>query len=419
MKRELQGIEIVAIGEELLSGATIDTNAARIAAALEPIGLRVVAKCTVGDTAAAISEAVSSALQRSRAVITTGGLGPTRDDVTKAAVAQVFDRNLEFNEDLWRELEERWRPLGKPPSSNRSQAEVPAGAAIFANPRGTAPGLALEGEQGVCILLPGVPGELEAILEQSVTPYLAQRAKRGSRRPVRRQLRTAGIAESAIAEKVGSGLEDLPLDVAYLPKVAGVDIRLTCWSTEGAAAEDHLEEGARRLREALGRHIYSEGTVDLAEVVGDTLRQRGMTVAIAESCTGGLLGSRLVERAGASDYFWGGIIVYDDKAKIGLAGVSEATLAEFGAVSGEAVRELAEGARRLSGSDCSVAVTGIAGPEGGTKQKPVGTVWIGVSLGEKTVAKLRHYLGTRDMIRARAAEGALDLLRRTLLNAES
>ncbi len=415
MKRELQGIEIVAIGEELLSGATIDTNAARIAETLEPAGIRVLRKSTVGDNHAAIVDAVRSSLDRAGAVITTGGLGPTRDDVTKKAVAEVFGRELIFQEAIWRALEERWKQMGRIPASNRTQADVPDGARVFPNPRGTAPGLALEGEQGVCILLPGVPGELEVILEASVVPFLEERAARSARRPFRRQLRTTGIAESALADKIDDALEDLDLDVAYLPNVDGVDVRLTCWATDAVRTEAPLNEGASRLREILGLHIYGEGKADLADVIGDLLKERGLTVAVAESCTGGLVGSRLVERGGASDFFWGGVIAYDNEAKKRLLGVSAEVLDRFGAVSEETVGEMAVGVQKLAASDCSVAVTGIAGPEGGTAEKPVGTVWIGVKVGEELVAKHRHYVGTRDMIRARAAQGALDLLRRVTL----
>lgn len=413
--RELKEIEIVTIGDELLSGATLDSNAAFIAQMLEPIGLRVVRKTTVGDRGEVIAEAVAAALDRTGAVITTGGLGPTADDVTKPAVAGVFGRVLEFRDDLWQTLLARWARRGRIPDTNRTQAEVPGGADVFLNPRGTAPGLAMEDpERGLCIMLPGVPGEMEAILEESIVPYLAGRVRVGAP-PLRRLLRTAGIAESAIAERVDDRLGDLPLDVAYLPQVDGVDIRLTLWSAAESRVGPSLDEGVRRLREILGEHIYAEGRRDMGQVVGDLLREQGLTVAIAESCTGGLVGKRLTDWPGASDYVWGGAIVYDDRAKVELLGVPEATLRKHGAVSEEAALAMAEGVCRRSGADCGVAVTGIAGPTGGSEEKPVGTVWLAVRVGGADVAKRRHYPGTRDMVRIRAAQGALDLLRRTLL----
>ncbi len=416
MSRELSAIEIVAIGDELLSGATIDTNAARIARELEAIGLRVVGKTTVGDAHDAIAAAVGAALQRTGAVITTGGLGPTKDDRTKRAVAATFGRALEFRADLWEALERRWAPHGRIPQTNRAQAEAPAGAQVFPNSRGTAPGLAVDDERlGLCIMLPGPPHELEAMLCESVLPYLAPRMGREPRRPFRRTLRTAGIAESAIAEKVGDRLDDLPLDVAYLPGIGTNDIRLTGWGVAETDVRPSLDEGARRLRQILGPHIFGEGRQDLAEVVGNLLRERRLSVAVAESCTGGLIAQRLTQHSGASDYFWGGLIAYDDRAKVELLGVSEATLGQHGAVSEQTAREMAEGACRRSGAASSIAVTGIAGPSGGSEEKPVGTVWLAVSVRERTVAKRRHYAGARDLIRARAAEGGLDLLRRVLL----
>jgi nicotinamide-nucleotide amidase len=416
MGHGLAAIEIVAVGDELLSGATVDSNAATIARTLEPLGLRVTRKTTVGDCAADIAGAVGAALERCGAVITTGGLGPTRDDVTRNAVAGVFGRELEFREDLWQALERRWARRGVIPQTNRVQAEVPAGAEVFRNPRGTAPGIAIaDDERGLCIMLPGPPHEMENILAESVVPFLAARVAGAARRPFRRQLRTTGIAESAIAERVGDKLDDLPLEVAFLPKVDGNDIRVTGWATDGLAIAGALDDALGRLRKILGIHVYSEGDVDLAQVLGDLLRQRRLTVAVAESCTAGLIAKRLTEPAGASDYFWGGMIVYADAAKVEMLGVSADTLARHGAVSEETAREMAVGACRRSGADASIAVTGIAGPTGGTEEKPVGTVWLAVRVGDVTVAARRYYPGTRDMVRARAAQGGLDLLRRTLL----
>ncbi|UCC82491.1 MAG: competence/damage-inducible protein A [Gemmatimonadota bacterium] len=416
MGRELRGVEIVAIGDELLSGATLDSNAATIAGRLESLGLRVLRKTTVPDAEAQIEEAVRSALARSGAVITTGGLGPTRDDVTRAAVAGVFGRGLEFREDLWRALEARWTRLGRIPETNRVQAEVPAGAEVFPNRRGTAPGLAVEDDSlGLCVMLPGPPHEMEAILSEQVVPYLEGRTGVRGRRSFRRTLRTVGIAESAIAERLGNRLDDLPLDVAHLPEIDGNDIRMTAWAADESDAAAALDEAVSRLRELLGVHVYGEGEADLAQVVGDLLRGRGLKVGVAESCTAGLIGKRLTESPGSSDYFWGGMIVYDDRAKVELLGVLEQTLQRHGAVSEQVAREMAVGVCRRSGAETAIAVTGIAGPAGGSEDKPVGTVWLAVMVREVAVTERRFYPGTRDMVRARAAQGGLDLLRRTLL----
>ncbi len=416
MTREPRGVEIVAIGDELLSGATLDSNAATIARRLEQLGLRVVQKTTVPDAERQIGEAVRSALARSGMVITTGGLGPTKDDVTRTAVASVFGRGLEFREELWRALEARWARLGKIPETNRVQAEVPVGAEVFPNRRGTAPGMAVEDDSlGLCIMLPGPPHEMEAILSEQVVPFLEARAGAARRRPFRRTLRTAGIAESAIAERLANRLDDLPIEVAHLPEIDGNDIRLTVWATDESDAAAALDEAVNRLRELLGAHVYGEGETDLAEVVGQLLRRRGLKVAVAESCTAGLIGKRLTESPGSSDYFWGGMIVYDDRAKLELLGVSQQTLEQHGAVSEQVAREMVAGVCRRSGAETGIAVTGIAGPAGGSEDKPVGTVWLAVKVGDLAVTGRRFYPGTRDMVRARAAQGGLDLLRLTLL----
>ena len=418
MKRGVTTVEIVAIGDELLSGATVDSNAARIARELEPIGLRVTHKATVRDTVAAIADAVRDGLGRSGVVITTGGLGPTKDDVTKSAVASVLGRPLQFREDLWEALQRRWSRRGKIPETNKTQAEVPVGAEVLPNPRGTAPGLAVDCELGICIMLPGPPHEMQHILTESVTPFLAARADPAARKPFRRHLRTAGIAESAIGERVADQLEDLPIEVAYLPEIDGNDVRLSAWAVDESEVGKSLEEAVRRLHALLGLHIYAEGARDLAEVVGDLLLERGMTVAVAESCTGGLVAQRLSERPGASEYFWGSMVAYDNRAKVELLGVSEEALERHGAVSQETVLEMVDGASKRSGAAVAIAVTGIAGPTGGTEEKPVGTVWLAVRVLDRTVVKRRHYPGTRDMVQKRAAQGSLDLLRRTLLGEE-
>jgi nicotinamide-nucleotide amidase len=415
MKRGVRTVEIVAIGDELLSGATVDSNAARIARELEPLGLRVIHKATVRDTVDAIADAVRNGLHRSGVVITTGGLGPTKDDVTKSAVASVLERPLEFREHLWDALQRRWSRRGKIPETNKTQAEVPVGAEVLPNPRGTAPGLAVDGELGICIMLPGPPHEMQHILVESVAPFLAARADSEARKPFRRYLRTAGIAESAIAELVADRLEDLPIEVAYLPEIDCNDVRLTAWAVDGSDVGKTLDEAVGRLQALLGSHIYAEGARDLAEVVGDLLLGQGITVAVAESCTGGLVAQRLTEWPGASEYFWGGMVTYDNRAKVELLDVSEETLERYGAVSQETALEMVIGASKRSGAEAAIAVTGIAGPAGGTDEKPIGTIWLAVRLKGKEVVKRRHYPGTRDMVQKRAAQGSLDLLRRTLL----
>lgn len=412
-------LEVVTIGTELLLGHTIDTNAADLGTALAAVGVEVVRRTTVADRAPAVAAAVAEALARTGVVLTSGGLGPTSDDLTKRAVAELFGRPLALDQALLARLEERFRRLGRAmPDTNRSQAEVPDGAVILPNPRGTAPGLWLEDAAGrVAILLPGVPHELRGLLVEEVLPRLV--ARRAPADPVRvvrsRTVRTTGLAESALAERAGPVEAALaPLSLAYLPGLEGVDLRLTAWGLAPAEADALLERGAARLREALGTRCYGEGDDDLAAVVLARLRQAGERLAVAESCTGGLLGGRLTAIPGASDVFVGGVIAYDDAVKRALLDVPPAVLERHGAVSEDTVLAMAQGAQRRFGVACALAITGIAGPAGGTPEKPVGTVWLAVRRGERGRAVRRVFPGPRDNVRARSAQAALDLLRLAL-----
>jgi nicotinamide-nucleotide amidase len=412
-------LEVVTIGTELLLGHTIDTNAADLGRALAAAGVEIVRRTTVSDRPAAVRAAVAEALDRTGVVLTSGGLGPTSDDLTKAAVADLFARPLVLDATLLAALEERFRRLGRPmPATNRTQAEVPEGATVLPNRRGTAPGLWLEDAAGrVAIMLPGVPEELRGLLVEEVLPRLVARRPPGDAVRVvqSRTLRTTGVPESAVAERVGpveAGLA--PLSLAYLPGLAGVDLRLTAWGLEPEAAAALLERGAASLRGVLGTRCYGEGDDDLAAVVLERLRQAGERLAVAESCTGGLLGGRLTAVPGASDVFAGGVIAYDDAVKRALLDVPAAVLERHGAVSEETVSAMAQGAQRRLGVACALAVTGIAGPSGGTPDKPVGTVWLAARRGETTRAVRRVFPGPRDNVRARSAQAALDLLRLTL-----
>ncbi|MGH7546333.1 MAG: CinA family nicotinamide mononucleotide deamidase-related protein, partial [Gemmatimonadota bacterium] len=327
-------LELVTIGDELLAGATVDSNSAAIGRAVETVGWWVARRATVGDDAGAIAGAVRDALERCGAVLCTGGLGPTRDDVTKTAVARVFGRALRFDGALWSALEERWARIGgRIPQANRSQAEVPEGAELFPNPRGTAPGLALEDERGrFCVLLPGVPSEMQGILETSVLAWLAPRG--GPVRAYRRLVRTTGIAESAVADRLAPQLDRFrDLEVAFLPDPIGVDLRWTAWSESAEEARARLDRAEEVVRERLGDHVYATGERDLAEVVGALLRERGLRLAVAESCTGGLVGARLTAIPGSSETFWGGVLAYDNAAKVTLLGVAPETIERHGAVS--------------------------------------------------------------------------------------
>jgi nicotinamide-nucleotide amidase len=407
-------LEVVTIGTELVLGLTPDTNAAELGRALAAAGAEIVCHVSVPDRPEAIRAAVADALARTGFVITTGGLGPTRDDMTKVEVAALFGKPLRLDEGVLRGLEARFRRLGRPmPAVNRTQAEVPEGATVLPNPRGTAPGLWLEDARGrVAVLLPGVPSEMRGLLVEEVLPRVAQRVG-GGRVVLSRTMRTTGVPESALAERIGPVEDDIaPLTLAYLPSVDGVDLRLTAWSLQPEEAERRLAEAAAGLRARLEEHYYGEDRADLAAVVLDLLR--GERLAVGESCTGGLVAARITAVPGASDVFVGGVVAYADGVKRDLLGVSAATLEAHGAVSEETVRAMAEGVQRRFDAGATIAVTGIAGPGGGTPEKPVGTVWLAARVGADARAVKRVFPGDRGEIRARAAQAALDLLRRLL-----
>lgn len=409
-------IELVTIGTELLLGVTVDTNGAELGRALAAAGLEVVRRTTVADRPDAVRDAVKQALERTGFAITTGGLGPTHDDLTKQEVARLFGRALVLDEGVLRTLESRFQRLGRPmPAVNRSQAEVPEGATVLPNPRGTAPGLWLDDGRGrTVVLLPGVPSEMRGLLVEEVLPRLAARA--GGAVVRSRVLRTTGVPESAVAERIGAVEAELaPLTLAYLPGPDGVDLRITAWTLPPADAERRLAAAVELLRPRLGDHCYGMDDADLAAVVLDSLRARPARLAVAESCTGGLIGQRLTAVPGASDVFAGGVVAYADLVKQQQLGVPAGVLGTQGAVSEETVRAMATGACRTFAVPCAVAVTGIAGPGGGTPEKPVGTVWLAAAVDGDVHAVKRVFPGDRNEIRARAAQAALDLLRRALV----
>jgi nicotinamide-nucleotide amidase len=412
-------LEIITIGDELLLGLTTDTNAAYLARVLAAEGVEIVRRATVGDDSDAITGAVREALERTGAVITTGGLGPTADDMTKPAIAALFGRRLEMREDIVAMIEERFRIYGfkgSMPLSNRQQALVPEGARVLENRHGSAPGIWLEDEHHRWVaMLPGVPREMRGMTQDVLIPEL--RARLGAIREVvrSRTLRCMGISESHLADLLGDrarAVRGLPL--AYIPSVAGIDLRLT---TRGMSSDDAtalLDAVVAELKPVIGQHIYGEDETDLAEVVLQLARERGFRLAVAESCTGGVLGARLTAIPGSSDVFIGGVIAYDDDVKVRLLGANPATLRAHGAVSEEMAREMVAGIRRVMDTQIGVAITGIAGPGGGTTEKPVGLVWTVADVEGRVRASHRVYPGNREEIRQRAAQAALDLVRRML-----
>lgn len=411
-------VELLTIGDELLLGFTIDTNSAFIGRELAELGVEVARRTTVGDDRDAIAAAVRDALARADGVITTGGLGPTSDDVTMAAVAAALGVGLERDPAVVARLEEIWRSRGRSeplPPANLSQAMLPRGARVLPNNHGTAPGVfAARADNRWVAVLPGVPREMREMFNGSLREMIRTLAPGGT---VVRSLtvRTTGVPESrlpALLAEYAEGLDGLTL--AYLPGVEGVDLRLTARGLRAAEADEKLRAAARKLSARLEPYAYAEGAADLAEVVLAGCRRMSWRIAVAESCTGGMLGQRLTAIAGSSDVFAGGVIAYDNEVKIELLGVDREAIERHGAVSEEVVTAMASAARRRFGVDLGIGITGIAGPTGGSTEKPVGTVWIALATPDELVAKQLRLFGDRDEVRRRAAQAALDLVRRSL-----
>jgi nicotinamide-nucleotide amidase len=418
-------VELVTIGDELLLGFTIDTNAAHISRTLAGAGVEIVRRTTVGDEADKIASAVAEALDRTGAVITTGGLGPTSDDLTKPSIAKIFGRKMRLDEEIASALEQRWKtrfPHSQFPATNRTQAEIPEGARVLTNRHGTAPGIWLEDDKGRWVaMIPGVPREMRGMLAEELLPAIKSRSAGAESVILSGTLRTTGIAESAIAELLGPnflgepGTELGSLPLAYLPGVAGVDLRVTVKGMPRLRAEKLVQQAIVKLRGRVSAYAYGEDDADLAAVVLEQLRSLGLKLAIAESCTGGMLGERITSIPGSSDVFLGGVIAYHNDVKQNALGVRAEDIERYGAVSEEVALQMASGVRGKMGADVGVSVTGIAGPSGGTPEKPVGLVWIAVH-GSNARARRFHVGGDRAEIRQRAAQAALEMVRRALSN---
>jgi len=412
-------VEIITIGDELLLGLTIDSNAAWLARELGKIGVRVTWRTTVGDSGPDIAAAVRLALGRTGAAITTGGLGPTADDITKPAIADVFGRGLHFDADLWEGLKQLWRERGRPgdiPEVNKQQVMIPDGATILPNRHGTAAGIWLADEGGRFVaMLPGVPREMRAMATEELFPRVQARAGDAVHTVQSRAIRTTGIAESQLPDLLGEYATSIDgLRVAYQPSPAGVDLRLTIHGVTPAEATERLQRAAEVLRQRVGHNAYGSDDDDLAAIVLQLCRERGWHIAVAESCTGGLLGERLTRTPGSSAVFRGGVIAYDNALKTALLAVPAADLERHGAVSEVVARAMAQGARDVAGAEIGMAITGVAGPDGGTPEKPVGLVWVAIDTPLGARAYGWRYIGDRAEIRFRSTQAALDLLRRQM-----
>lgn len=409
--------EIVSVGTELLLGQITDTNATHICRRLAEIGIDVHFRSTVGDNWDRMTAVLRGALERAEVVIITGGLGPTSDDITREVIAQLTERPLELDSAAERRLREFFaaRHPGMP-LSNLKQAMVPRGARLIPNDQGTAPGLLVEHDGHVIIALPGPPHEMQAMLNASVLSYLQERSAEGGQITKSRVLRLCGIGESSATEQIND-LLDSQTDptIAPLASPGEVHLRITTKASDEAQADRKIAQVEEEIRKRLGRYIFGVDDQTLESVVGDLLREQGKTLAVAESCTGGLIGSRITDVPGSSDYFLADIVTYSNTAKIQLLDVSADTLQAKGAVSEEVACQMAVGVRQRVGADVGLAATGIAGPSGGTPDKPVGLVYIGIADDKGVSCQRFQGFGSRAQIKYRASQAALDLLRRKLI----
>ncbi len=408
--------EIITIGNELLETGHVDSNSAFIGERLTLLGASVTRATTVPDDPELIRKAIENGIAEADVVVVTGGLGPTADDRTRQAIARVLGKKLVLDEAVLATVRAHFERRGLPmPESNLSQAMVPEGARALENRAGTAPGLLLEHEKTLVFVLPGVPVEMKAMLENYVGPYLEGRGLK--RLTAERLLRTTGVPESVLSQRIGGIAKRLArIDLAYLPRVTGVDIRITGRGDTLKKANVAAESAQERLANELGDCVYARGEESLEQVVGYLLVMKDKTVSVAESCTAGRLGWTLTKTPGSSDYFVGGMIAYSNELKKRLLGVKAGILKEHGAVSAETARAMALGVKTKTRSGYGIGVTGIAGPGGGSDERPVGLVYIAVSgiRGEK-VREFR-FAGGRDSVREQACQAALDVLRRVLLN---
>ncbi len=411
--------EIIAVGSELLTPEKTDTNSLWLTEKLNESGVEVMLKTIVGDDEARLEEVIRDALKRSDVVITTGGLGPTEDDITRPVAARAVDRELVYRPELEDELRERFRRWGREmPEINKRQAYAIDGTEILPNPNGSAVGMLFEDNGKLFIVLPGPPRELKPMFESYIVGRIRELA--GDVVVRRRVLKVSGMGESAVDEAISPiyrAFEGVQTSILF--NKSEVEVHLTAKAESEGQASALLDELARRLSDVLGTSLFSSNGELLEEVVGSMLRENGITLAVAESCTGGLIAMRLTDVPGSSAYFLEGVVTYSNDAKMHTLDVPKNTLVEHGAVSAETAEAMAQGVRELAGSDIGLSITGIAGPDGGSDVKPVGTVFIGYSDAVQTRSVKFVFPGDRYLIRWRSSQAALDYLRRRMLRSKS
>lgn len=408
--------EIITIGDELLIGQVVDTNSAWLGSTLGDDGIKVIQITSVQDHAAQIVQAVNDALSRADIVLMTGGLGPTKDDITKKTLAEMFGMKLVRNEQVYDMVGKQLALRGIAFTElNQGQALVPDGCTVLPNRNGTAPGMWFERDGKVLISMPGVPFEMKALVKDEVLPRLRKHFALDAN--VHRTIITFGLAESILADTIASWEEALPpyLHLAYLPSALCIRLRLSAYEIDRQKAEQEIESQIEKLSKVIPNYIIGSEDDSLESVTGTLLKTRGETLATAESCTGGNIAHRFTAMPGASEYFKGGVVAYSNEVKMALLGVDPESLNRYGAVSQSVAEQMAEGVRRATGATYGISTTGIAGPTGGTPEKPVGTVWMAVATPNGVFSRRMVFGSVRSQNIERASSNCINLLRLQLL----
>ncbi len=407
--------EVVTIGDEILYGQITDTNTQWMSTELDKIGIKTVRKSSVGDQEDKILQILEEAESRADIILLTGGLGPTKDDITKKMLCKYFDDTLVINEDALAFITDFFVKRGRPMTElNRQQAAVPSRCTYLANKTGTAPGMWFERNGTVFVSMPGVPHEMKYLMSNEVIPRL----KTFFETPIiyHKMIRTIGVGESFLAEKIEHWEDNLPehIKLAYLPSFGQVRLRLTAVGTDEEQLKQEVDAEIEKVLPLIGSSVFGFDNDDLEVAIGKELKKRALTVSAAESCTGGYISHMFTKVAGSSAYFMGSVVSYDNSVKINVLGVNPETIAQYGAVSEETVTQMAEGARKLMKTDFAIATSGIAGPDGGTPEKPVGTLWIACAMEGRTIAKKVQMANQRDTNIQYGSVVALNLLRKMM-----
>jgi nicotinamide-nucleotide amidase len=414
---EIIQVEIITIGDEILIGQIVDTNSAWMGQKLNEVGIRVAQITSISDSREAILEAVEQAEKRVQIVLITGGLGPTKDDITKVTLLEYFGGEMVFSEAQYKQVEALFKSFGREVTPiNRKQAEVPSSCKVLVNDRGTAPGMWFEKNSVIYVSMPGVPYEMKAFMENQVIPELKNRFDL----PVitHRTFLTQGIGESMLSDYIESWETQLPkhMKLAYLPSPGMVRLRISAQGNDSKRLDEEIEIQSKGLYALINDHIYGEGEVKMAAVIQQLMLDRNLSLSVAESCTGGNIAHMITEIPGASTYFLGGAVTYSEQLKISVLGVPAETIQKFGVVSEQTASAMAEGAKKTFNSDYSIAVTGVAGPDGGSEELPVGSIWISISGPSGTQAKLYRFSTHRERNILMASQSALNMLRRILIS---